>query len=109
MAKRKRESQGSSAGVDSGAKKPDENPEQESSASAVGRERKRRKLSSTKSSDPVSGRFCLLTYFNILFFSTFAFYFRITILSVSLFLLLPTLVVVQLVKLLVVSACTNYF
>lgn len=55
MAKRKRESQGSSAGVDSGAKKPDENPEQESSASAVGRERKRRKLSSTKSSDPVSG------------------------------------------------------
>ncbi|KAK3750182.1 hypothetical protein QZH41_015411 [Actinostola sp. cb2023] len=52
MVKRKRESTGASAAVDSGAKTHEENPDQESSSSGVGRDRKRRKLSSTKSSDP---------------------------------------------------------
>ncbi|KXJ20228.1 Protein polybromo-1 [Exaiptasia diaphana] len=52
MVKRKRESTGPSAVSDSGAKSPEENPEQEASSSTHGRDRKRRKLSSTKSSDP---------------------------------------------------------
>jgi hypothetical protein len=52
--------------VDSGAKRSEENPEQEGSTSAVGRERKRRKLSSTKSSDPVSVEKSWITYLRAL-------------------------------------------
>jgi len=55
MVKRKRESVGPDS-ADSGAKNPDENPEQNPSSSISLRERKRRKLSSTKSSDPVSNK-----------------------------------------------------
>lgn len=58
MAKRKRESTGPNAVSDSGAKTPDENPEQDPSSSTSGKDRKRRKLSSTKSSDPVSVKLC---------------------------------------------------
>lgn len=72
MVKRKRESTGVDAAADSGAKNIDENPDQNPSSSSSLRDRKRRKLSSTRSSDPVSMIVCKMYIYFVDKLSCFA-------------------------------------